>query len=167
VNDEGISVIGSADRGQFARESRERRSGLAPVLQTTEVFLKKRRKARNPVMPMPKRASEAGSGTETGVKTTLMFEAVTLSLKPVRKYDCRWIGTSLQISTTYEALEVAGKLSVTAGYMVPKKSREVTLALAVGKPVRLWIVTVALVGVRSISTSVAVPPVTLKLPLRS
>ena len=138
---------------------------IGSVLQATEVFLKKRRNARNPVMPMPKRASEAGSGTE--VKATLMLEAVTLLDKPVRKYDWRWSCTSLVIVTTYEALAVGGKSSSTAGYVVPKKLILVTVALAAGKPEMLSNVTFAVVGVSNISTLVAVPPVTLKLPVRS
>jgi hypothetical protein len=45
------------------KEYRERLGGLGQHLQAAEDFLKKRRSARNPVMPIPSRANEAGSGT--------------------------------------------------------------------------------------------------------
>jgi len=47
---------------------------ITGAIQATEVFLKKRRNASNPVMPIPRRASDAGSGTPL---------VATLKAKPV------------------------------------------------------------------------------------
>jgi hypothetical protein len=57
-----VLVTSLADHGDVRSAANALRIGEA-IHQATEVFLKKRRKARNPVMPIPSKAHEAGSGT--------------------------------------------------------------------------------------------------------
>ena len=78
--------IGLAGRVQISRVAN---AGLRMALafpQATEVFLKKRRKARKPVMPMPRRASEAGSGTAE-------FAISVKPPVPSRGYVCTGVGS--------------------------------------------------------------------------
>jgi len=56
-----------------------------PIPQAAEARLNNRRKARRPVIPMPSRASVAGSGTEVEEKAWVMMESDSPLLPPSRK----------------------------------------------------------------------------------
>jgi len=78
-------------------------------VQATTVRLNKRRNAKNPVMPMPSKAIEVGSGMAATV--TWRFESVTPAVSPVRKKALRLPDDVTLKSTKPE--DCGAKLSVT------------------------------------------------------
>jgi len=127
-------------------------------VQATAVRLNNRRRARKPVMPMPKSAIEVGSGTAAVVATPTESVPCDPVVTPVSDADEKLIAPGVLVVklNTKDPLAAAVKLASTvfaliSVYVMPER---VELTVVMG-PIG------STPGVYVISISVAVPPVTV------
>jgi len=125
-------------------------------VQATAVRLKKRRNAKNPVMPMPKSAIEVGSGT-AAVATPTVTVPCDPEVTPVSEALENVIGPRVLVlnANTKDPLAAALKLASTvfgpiSVYEIPERPTELTVEMG---PIG------STPGVYVISISVAVPGV--------
>jgi len=122
-------------------------------VQATAARLKKRRNAKNPVMPMPSKAIEVGSGTvATPTERVPCVPAVTPVSEAVENVIAP--GVPVLNSNTKDPLEAAVKLASTvfgliSVYVIPERPTELTVETG---PIG------STPGVYVTSISVAVPP---------
>jgi len=126
-------------------------------VQATAVRLKKRRNAKNPVMPMPKSAIEVGSGT-TAVATPTESVPCAPLVTPVSDAVEKVIAPGVLVVNwnTKDPLAAAVKLASTvfaliSVYVMPERVELTVTGVVIGSTP----------GVYVISISVAVPPVTV------
>jgi len=128
--------------------------------QATAVRLNSRRKARKPVMPIPKRAIEVGSGTPV-VAVMLTVTEPPVPVLFVSDASENVIGGAVPV--WYEKVKVpdadgANEASISFDVNGLPTSESV---MPGGKGLRAWRVIGLTLGVYVISTSCAVPPITL------